>query len=92
MHRRNDANLEELIDFAAVDIPRDRERGVPRYNRFRKLFHTPPARSFEQMTSDPELAKTLGEVYGYISRCGKTVCHFTIGPTAKSVRDLPIGT
>jgi hypothetical protein len=65
MHRRNGANLEELIDLAAIDILRDRERGVPRYNRFRKLFHKPPVRSFEQMTSDPQLAKTLREVYGH---------------------------
>ena len=90
MHRRNGANLEKLIDLAAIDILRDRERGVPRYNRFRKLFHKPPVRSFEQMTGDPELAKTLGEVYRDISRCGKTVCLFAIGPTVKSVRDLPI--
>jgi hypothetical protein len=65
MRRRNGANLEELIDLAAIDILRDRERGVPRYNRFRKLFHKSPVRSFEQMTSDPELAKTLREVYGH---------------------------
>jgi hypothetical protein len=65
MRRRNGANLEELIDLAAIDILRDRERGVPRYNRFRKLFHKPPVRSFEQMTSDPQLAKTLREVYGH---------------------------
>src|SRR5271169_3674204 len=65
MRRRNGPNLEELIDLAAIDILRDRERGVPRYNRFRKLFHKPPVRSFEEMTSDPQLAKTLREVYGH---------------------------
>jgi len=65
MRRRNGANLEEPIDLAAIDILRDRERGVPRYNRFRKLFHKAPVRSFEQMTSDPQLAKTLREVYGH---------------------------
>jgi Animal haem peroxidase len=65
MRRRNGANLEEMIDLAAIDILRDRERGVPRYNRFRKLFHKAPIRSFEQMTSDPKLAKTLREVYGH---------------------------
>ena len=65
MHRRTGAKLEELIDLAAIDILRDRERGVPRYNRFRELFHKPRVHSFEQMTSDPELAKTLREVYGH---------------------------
>jgi hypothetical protein len=65
MRRRNGAALEELIDLAAIDILRDRERGVPRYNRFRQLFHKPRLRSFEQMTNDPELVRTLREVYGH---------------------------
>ena len=64
MHRRNGAQVEELIDLAAIDILRDRERGVPRYNRFRELFHKPRLRSFEQMSSDPDLVKILREVYG----------------------------
>ncbi len=65
LHRRNGPNVEELIDLATIDILRDRERGVPRYNRFRELFHLPRVRSFEQMTDDPELARTLREVYGH---------------------------
>ena len=64
MRRRNGASLEEMIDLAAIDILRDRERGVPRYNRFRKLFHKAPVRSFEEMSSDPDIVKTLREVYG----------------------------
>ena len=27
------------LDLGAVDIMRDRERGVPRYNEFRRLLH-----------------------------------------------------
>jgi hypothetical protein len=65
LRRRNGQQLEELIDLATIDILRDRERGVPRYNRFRELFHLPRVRSFEQMTDDPELARTLKEVYGH---------------------------
>jgi hypothetical protein len=65
MHRRNGTAVEELIDLAAIDILRDRERGVPRYNRFRELFHKPRLRSFEQMSDDPELVKMLREVYGH---------------------------
>ena len=30
-----------MLDLAATDILRTRERGVPRYNRFRRLL--PPA-------------------------------------------------
>jgi hypothetical protein len=65
LRRRNGQQLEELIDLAAIDILRDRERGVPRYNRFRELFHLPRVRSFDQMTDDPELVRTLREVYGH---------------------------
>ena len=54
-----------MIDLASIDILRDRERGVPRYNRFRELFHKPRVSSFTQMTDDPELAQTLSEVYGH---------------------------
>jgi hypothetical protein len=52
-----------LIDLAAVDIMRDRERGVPRYNRFRRLIHMPPVRSFEELTSNKVWARELREVY-----------------------------
>jgi hypothetical protein len=65
MHRRIGPQVQELIDLAAIDLVRDRERGVPRYNRFRKLLHKKPVRSFEEMSDDPELVKTLREVYGH---------------------------
>ncbi len=47
MNRRNGAKIEELIVLATIDILRARERGVPRYNRFRELFHMPRAALFE---------------------------------------------
>lgn len=50
------------IDVAAIDVFRDRERGVPRYNQFRELLHLPPIRTFEQLNRDwaPELRKLYG--------------------------------
>ena len=36
-----------LVDLAATDILRSRERGVPRYNEFRRKFHLAPADTFE---------------------------------------------
>jgi hypothetical protein len=68
MHRRTGSKLEELVDLAAIDLVRDRERGVPRYNRFRKLLHKKPVRTFEEMSDDPELVRTLREVYGHPDR------------------------
>jgi hypothetical protein len=37
------------LDLAVVDILRDRERGVPRYNDLRRLLHRPPVHSFEAL-------------------------------------------
>ena len=56
------------VDLATVDILRDRERGVPRYNEFRTLMHRKPVASFEELASDPEVAAQLQDVYGHVDR------------------------
>jgi hypothetical protein len=53
----------ELLDLAAIDILRSRERGVPRYNEFRRLFHLKPVESFEELAGDAETAGRLRRVY-----------------------------
>lgn len=53
----------EHLDLAAVDILRDRERGVPRYNQFRRLFHKDAVKSFDELTGNPEWRKQLKTVY-----------------------------
>jgi hypothetical protein len=53
----------ERLDLAAVDILRDRERGVPRYNRFRRLLGKEPVKSFEELTDDPKLREEIRRVY-----------------------------
>ncbi|HAX85035.1 MAG TPA: peroxidase [Cyanobacteria bacterium UBA11370] len=53
----------EVFDLAAVDILRDRERGVPRYNRFREIIGRGRVKSFEEITSNKQWAKELREVY-----------------------------
>ena len=58
----------EHLDLAAVDIFRDRERGVPRYNEFRRLFHKDAVKSFDELTDKPEWRKQLKAVYGDIER------------------------
>jgi hypothetical protein len=69
LQRRDDAGrFVEFIDLAAIDLVRDRERGVPRYNRFRELFHMRPVKSFDELTSNPEWAKKLEEVYGDVNK------------------------
>ena len=53
----------EHLDLAAVDILRDRERGVPRYNQFRRLMHKAPLTSFDQITDVPAWRQQLKQVY-----------------------------
>ena len=57
------------IDLAAVDIMRDRERGVPRYNAFRRRLHLPEVESFDDLTPNREWSRELRDLYqGEIDR------------------------
>lgn len=52
------------IDLGTIDILRDRERGVPRYNAFRRLFHMPAVSSFLELTgNNAEVAEKLARIY-----------------------------
>jgi hypothetical protein len=51
------------IDLATIDLIRSRERGVPRYNEFRKLLRLRPAKTFEELTGDTVHAAQLREIY-----------------------------
>lgn len=51
------------IDLASTDILRDRERGVPRYNAFRKALGMKEVRRFEELTSVAADQALLREVY-----------------------------
>lgn len=59
----NASKNEEVVDLGAIDVLRDRERGVPRYNEFRRLLRLQPFSSFDEMTDSPELARELREIY-----------------------------
>jgi hypothetical protein len=61
---KDDQGNQVYLDLASVDIMRDRERGVPRYNEFRRLLHRPPVKTFEEITSNRIWAQELKEVYG----------------------------
>lgn len=51
------------LDLGALDIMRDRERGVPRYNQFRRRLHLKPAETFAELTDNPVWAAELEEMY-----------------------------
>ena len=53
----------DRFDLAAVDILRDRERGVPRYNQFRRLVHKPAVTSFDELTDNSQWNEELKRVY-----------------------------
>lgn len=52
------------IDLAATDILRDRERGVPRYNQFRRQIGLTPITQFEDLTKDAATLAELKRLYG----------------------------
>jgi hypothetical protein len=67
--RRFEKLNEPLMDMAAIDIMRDRERGVPRYNRFRELLGMSRLKSFREISSDPGIAQEIERIYeGNIDR------------------------
>lgn len=60
-----------LFDMGAIDILRARERGVPRYNEFRRQLGMNPIRTFEDLFNPKmegsladEMVPKLKEVYG----------------------------
>jgi hypothetical protein len=64
MHRF-DRTDKLTIDLIAVDLLRSRERGVPRYNEFRRLLRLAPAANFDDISGgDPATAQQLEEIYG----------------------------
>ena len=66
----------DVMDLGAVDVLRDRERGVPRYNQFRQSLRKAPITSFEAMTENPEWAKELKAVYEHVDRVDTMVGMF----------------
>ncbi len=53
----------ETIDMGTIDLIRDRERGVPRYNEFRRLIHLTPITKFEDLTDDSIVIAKLKRLY-----------------------------
>jgi len=53
----------DRVDLGTIDILRDRERGVRRYNEFREALRKPRIERFEDLTENPEWADQIREVY-----------------------------
>jgi hypothetical protein len=55
-----------FLDIGTVDIVRARERGVPRYNEFRRQLGLNPIHSFGDLTDDPNVLAKLQSVYNNV--------------------------
>ena len=53
----------DRVDLGTIDILRDRERGVPRYNDFREKLRKKRITSFDELTPNPEWNRQIREVY-----------------------------
>ncbi|MFV8048710.1 peroxidase family protein [Mycobacterium sp. 48b] len=63
--RRFDRTDGHVIDMISTDIIRSRERGVPRYNDFRRQLRLKPATSFDEISGgSKETAAKMSEIYG----------------------------
>jgi hypothetical protein len=54
----------QVTDLATLDLVRDRERGVPRYNDFREAMNMPRRKSIDEITPNKAWAKEINEIYG----------------------------
>ncbi|MEM7709567.1 MAG: peroxidase family protein, partial [Pseudomonadota bacterium] len=71
---------EERIDLSVVDIMRERSRGIPRYNAFRKGLHKAPITRWEDLNPDPETVRKLRDIYGSIDNIDTMVGLFAEEP------------
>ena len=53
----------DRFDLGTIDILRDRERGVPRYNQFRRLVHKEAVKSFDEISDNPQWNDEMRRVY-----------------------------
>ena len=76
-----------FFDMGTIDILRARERGVPRYNEFRRQMGLNPIDSFDELTDEPAVRKKLESVY----RNGVEDLDLMIGTLAESHRPTRFG-
>lgn len=63
-HDINGEDRPDPLDMASLEIYRDREREVPRYNEFRRNLMMIPISKWQDLTDDEEVIEALYDVYG----------------------------
>jgi Animal haem peroxidase len=79
-----------VLDMGTLDILRARERGVPRYNAFRRQLRLNPIRSFSDLTDDQTTIAKLEAVYGR-GKQGVEMLDLMIGTLAEAPTRRPRG-
>jgi Animal haem peroxidase len=92
--------LDTKIDIPALDIIRDRERGIPRFNEFRRQIGLRQLTSFDDFidhgpgvgaadrAEQQNLVKTLREVYGtHPCDASKVITTAQLDPSGKPIND-----
>lgn len=62
---RDGRDRPDHVDLPALEVYRDRERSVARYNDFRRSLLLIPISKWEDLTDDNEAIEVLEEVYGH---------------------------
>lgn len=88
------------LDIPALDVIRDRERGIPRFNEFRRQIGLKSLRSFDdfidqrlppdspQRQAQAEVVETLREIYGtHVCAASKIITHAQRGADGEFVDD-----
>jgi len=71
--------LDMRIDLAAMDLYRDRERGIPTFNDFRRNLHLKPYKTWDDLTGgDLKAARKLQLIYGE-APAGIEKCDLLVG-------------
>ena len=79
-----------VYDMGAVDILRARERGVPRYNEFRRQLGLKPITAFEDLTTDADQLQKLKAIYGSNPEAVETL-DLLVGTLAEGQRPTGFG-
>ena len=90
----------QKIDVAALDVLRDRERGVPRFNEFRRQYGLRQLTSFDDLMDQSlpadspdhgdqlEMVSTLREVYGqHVCDNSKVITDAQLNPDKSPITD-----
>lgn len=96
------------IDIAALDLIRDREHGIPRFNEFRRQYGLRSLTSFDdfldrspdsteaQRADQADIVKAMREIYGqHVCDASKVITEAQRGPDGKYINDclgFPDGT